>query len=51
MTHKDAVNLIRNGSGSHFDPEFVELFLRHEKEFEQVSLNYIQMTRAALLQH
>jgi response regulator RpfG family c-di-GMP phosphodiesterase len=51
MAHGDAVNLIRNGNGSHFDPELVELFLKHEKEFEQVSLNYIQMTKAALLQH
>ncbi|MCL2248097.1 MAG: HD domain-containing protein [Oscillospiraceae bacterium] len=39
ITHRDAVNLIRNGSGSHFDPELVELFLKHEKEFEQVSLD------------
>jgi putative two-component system response regulator len=39
MAHKDAVNLIRNGSSSHFDPELVELFLKHEKEFEQVSFD------------
>ncbi|MCL2080356.1 MAG: response regulator [Oscillospiraceae bacterium] len=36
-THKEAVLLIKNGTGTHFDPHIVELFLEHEKEFEKVS--------------
>jgi putative two-component system response regulator len=36
-THKEAVMLIKNGSGTHFDPDLVELFLDFDKEFEKVS--------------
>jgi len=36
-THKEAVELIKNGSGTQFDPELVELFLDCDKEFETVS--------------
>jgi len=38
-THKEAVEIIRNGSGTHFDPELVREFLDHEAEFlEQVAM-------------
>lgn len=30
---KDAVEIIKSESGSHFDPKLVEVFLRHEDEF------------------
>jgi len=36
-THKEAVALIKNGSGTHFDPNLIELFLDSDKEFEKVS--------------
>ena len=36
-THKEAVELIKNGSGTQFDPELVELFLDCDKDFEVVS--------------
>jgi len=36
-THKEAVELIKNGSSSQFDPELVELFLDCEKDFGKVS--------------
>jgi len=36
-THQEAVELIKNGSSSHFDPDLVELFLECDKEFEAVS--------------
>ena len=34
--HKEAVETIRDCSGTHFDPDLVELFLEYEKEFEKV---------------
>lgn len=36
-THKEAVTLIKNGSGTHFDPDLVSLFLEYEKSFENIS--------------
>ena len=36
-THKEAVEILKNGSGTHFDPELVEIFLKCEKEFENAS--------------
>jgi len=32
-THKEAVDIIRSGSGTHFDPEIVKAFLEQEKNF------------------
>ena len=39
-THTEAVALIKNGSGTHFDPDLVELFLDNDKEFGKVSDDY-----------
>jgi len=36
-THKEALELIKNGGGTQFDPELVELFLDCDKDFEAVS--------------
>jgi len=36
-THKEAVELIKNGSSTQFDPELVELFLDCDKDFTAVS--------------
>jgi len=36
-THKEAVELIKNGSMTQFDPDLVELFLDNEKIFEEIS--------------
>ena len=33
-THREAVDIIRNGAGTHFDPELVSVFIDCEKEFE-----------------
>ncbi|MDR2542295.1 MAG: HD domain-containing protein [Treponema sp.] len=33
-THKEAVEIIVNGSGSHFDPALVDVFIECESEFE-----------------
>ena len=32
-THREAVDIIRSGSGTHFDPEIVKAFLKHEMCF------------------
>jgi putative two-component system response regulator len=37
FTHKQAVEIIKKDSGSHFDPDLVELFLSVSDEFYQVS--------------
>jgi len=34
LPHHEAVEIIMNGSGSHFDPDLVTVFLECEKEFE-----------------
>ena len=36
FTHSEAVNIIRNGSGTHFDPDLVNIFLECEQELEKV---------------
>ncbi len=38
MTHKDSRDIIVAGCGKHFDPEIVGAFLRHEEEFEAISI-------------
>ena len=35
-THKEAVEIIRNSSGTHFDPGVVEAFLKYEDEFSKL---------------
>ena len=37
LTHKQAVETIRGGSGTQFDPDLVAVFVRNEKEFEKVN--------------
>jgi len=36
-SHKEAIELIKNGSSSHFDPDLVALLLENDKEFEAIS--------------
>jgi len=38
-SHKEAVEIIMNGSGTHFDPELIDVFLECENEFEKVNVN------------
>jgi HD-GYP domain-containing protein (c-di-GMP phosphodiesterase class II) len=35
-THSEAVEIIRNGGGTHFDPKLVDVFVSCEKAFEKV---------------
>ena len=41
-THEEAVNIIKEGSGSHFDPVLVDLFLEISDEFKKISILYKQ---------
>jgi HD-GYP domain-containing protein (c-di-GMP phosphodiesterase class II) len=44
MSHEESRNIIVEGSGKHFDPEIVQAFLKHEKEFEAVSIHQQSLT-------
>jgi len=35
-THKEAVEIIRTGSGTHFDPDLVKAFLENESDFSKI---------------
>ncbi|MDR3012644.1 MAG: response regulator [Chitinispirillales bacterium] len=39
LTHEAAVDIIKCGSGSHFDPELVKIFLAHEQDFNNVAMS------------
>ncbi len=39
-SHDQAVTIIREGSGSHFDPMVVDAFLEIEDEFERIALRF-----------
>jgi len=45
MTHKQAVDAIKNESGTHFDPTLVALFLSVADEFDEVSKRISSSTR------
>jgi len=36
-THQEAVDIIKDLSGTHFDPELVKVFIEREREFERVA--------------
>ena len=38
LPHEKAVDIIQNGSGTHFDPEIVEVFLEIADQFEKITL-------------
>jgi putative two-component system response regulator len=39
FSHEEAVEIIRDGSGAHFDPNLVKVFLKHEQDFKAVAMN------------
>lgn len=39
MSHEEAIEIIRQESGTHFDPQLVRLFIEHEQQFKNVKLN------------
>ena len=38
FSHEEAVDIITKGSGSHFDPNLVKIFLEHEGQFREVAM-------------
>ncbi|SDE01936.1 putative two-component system response regulator [Aquimonas voraii] len=40
MSHEQAVAILQDGCGSHFDPEVVEAFLRRQHEFRRIAETY-----------
>ncbi len=44
MGHLESKSIILSGSGSQFDPEVVDAFLRHEEEFQYISCAQLQLT-------
>ena len=44
MTHFESKSIILSGSGSQFDPQIVEIFLRHEEEFQSIARAQQQLT-------
>ena len=38
LTHEEAVDVIKEGNGSHFDPFITNVFLMHEKEFKDATV-------------
>ncbi len=41
MPHAEAVQIIRNGRGTHFDPDVVDAFLESEPVFRDISTRYL----------
>ncbi len=39
FSHEDAVKIISNGSGTHFDPNLVKVFLEHEHKFKEIAMS------------
>jgi putative two-component system response regulator len=39
FSHEEAVDIIKKGSGSHFDPNLVKIFLENEEKFREVAMN------------
>lgn len=44
MSHIESKAIIMSGSGSHFDPEIVASFMRHEDKFEAISRGQLALT-------
>jgi putative two-component system response regulator len=40
MSHIQALNIIEEGSGSHFDPILVEIFINNQEEFRKIAYTY-----------
>lgn len=37
FTHQESVSIIKEGSGNHFDPSIIEVFLENQKQFDEIS--------------
>jgi putative two-component system response regulator len=48
FSHETAVDLIRKGKGTQFDPRLVEVFLEIEAEFRDIARQYATAARLSL---
>lgn len=49
-THENAVEIIRNGRGSHFDPDMVDAFLTLSQEFRRIAKRFADAEPARIAQ-
>jgi putative two-component system response regulator len=40
MSHAEAVEIIVEGSGTHFDPDIIDAFLKVRDEFQKIAARY-----------
>lgn len=40
FTHEEAIDIMRKGRGSHFDPDILDVFLKITDEFREIALRY-----------
>lgn len=40
FSHEEAIDIMRKGRGTHFDPDILDVFLRIAEEFKQIALRY-----------
>lgn len=43
-THEEAVNIIKEGRGTHFDPDIVDAFLENHAEFDYIYKSTVSPT-------
>ena len=41
IPHKEAIKIVKKGSGVHFDPDIIDAFLEIEKEIKEITLEYL----------
>jgi HD-GYP domain-containing protein (c-di-GMP phosphodiesterase class II) len=44
MSHEESRKILLQGIGTQFDPDVVDAFLRHEKEFTEISISQIDLS-------
>lgn len=42
FSHEEAIDIMRKGRGSHFDPDILDVFLRITEEFKDIAMRYRQ---------
>ncbi len=42
FSHEEAIDIMRKGRGSHFDPDILDVFLRITEEFRDIAMRYRQ---------
>jgi putative two-component system response regulator len=40
FTHEEAIDIMRKGRGTHFDPDILDVFLKITDEFKEIAMRY-----------